>query len=82
MLVENYAHLISAPPGGAAPPNLLLLRCRCFIAKNEVIKLYEMSYATKGYFPLWRKINDKSWMYQRFGWKITKQTHENTQNNL
>jgi hypothetical protein len=67
MLVENYAHLISAPPGGAAPPNLLLLRCRCFIAKNEVIKLYEMSYATKGYFPLWRKINDKSWMYQRFG---------------
>jgi len=24
---KSYAHLISALPGGAAPPNLLLLRC-------------------------------------------------------
>lgn len=55
---KNYAHLISALPGGAAPPNLLLLRCRCFIVKNEVIKLYEMSRAINGFYPLWRKDND------------------------
>lgn len=56
---ENYAYLIFAPLGGAASLNLLLLRCRCFIAKNEVIKLYEMSCATRDNFLLCSKINQK-----------------------
>lgn len=32
-LVENYAHLVTASPGGAAQLKQISLRRRCFIAK-------------------------------------------------
>ena len=61
---ENYARLILALPGGATPQNLLL--SRGIIAENEVFKLYDMGWATKGNFPIWRKVTKNSLSLQIF----------------